>query len=157
MTTAKSIGCVVLMALWGIPGFLVASVLLDRWGRKPVMAGFILTSAVFAYVYGGATTTTELLITGSIMQFFFFGMWSALYAYTPEVFPSRARATGCGTASAMGRAGALLGPLLVPFVLQRYGAEVAFAMAAVFFLLGGVIVLVLGPETRNKVLEDVSS
>jgi putative MFS transporter len=156
MTTAKSIGYVVLMALWGIPGFLIASVLLERWGRKPVIAGFILMSAVSAYVYGGAGTTAELLITGSVMQFFFFGMWSALYAYTPEVFPNRARATGCGTASAMGRVGALIGPLLVPLVLQNYGAGAAFAMAAVFFVLGGVIVLVLGPETRNKVLEDVS-
>ena len=156
MTTAKSIGYVVLMALWGIPGFLIASVLLERWGRKPVIAGFILMSAVSAYVYGGATTTTELLITGSVMQFFFFGMWSALYAYTPEVFPNSARATGCGTASAMGRLGALIGPLLVPLVLQNYGAGAAFAMAAVFFVLGGVIVLVLGPETKNKVLEDVS-
>jgi putative MFS transporter len=156
MTTAKSIGFVVLMALWGVPGFLLASVLLERIGRKPVIAGFIFMSAAAAYVYGGASTTTELLVTGSIMQFFFFGMWSALYAYTPEVFPNRARATGCGTASAMGRLGALIGPLVVPLVLQAYGAEAAFATAAVFFLLGGVIVLVLGPETKNKVLEDVS-
>jgi putative MFS transporter len=156
MTTAKSIGYVVLMALWGIPGFLIASVLLERWGRKPVIAGFILMSAVSAYVYGGASTTTELLVTGSVMQFFFFGMWSALYAYTPEVFPNNARATGCGSSSAMGRVGALIGPLLVPLVLQNYGAGAAFAMAAAFFVLGGVIVLVLGPETKDKVLEDVS-
>jgi putative MFS transporter len=156
MTTATSIAYVVLMALWGVPGFLIASVLLERLGRKPVIAGFILMSAAAAYVYGGATTTAELLITGSVMQFFFFGMWSALYAYTPEVFPNRARATGCGTASAMGRLGALVGPLLVPLLLQNYGAGAAFAMAAAFFLLGGIIVLVFGPETRKKVLEDVS-
>lgn len=156
MTVAQSIGYVVLMALWGIPGFLVASALLERIGRKPVIAGTILASAVAAYVYGGATTTIELLVAGSVMQFFFFGMWSALYAYTPEVFPNRARATGCGTSSAMGRVGALVGPLLIPLVLQNYGAGAAFATAAVFFLLGGVIVLAFGPETKNKVLEDIS-
>lgn len=156
MTTAKSIGYVVLMALWGIPGFLLSSVLLERVGRKPVIAGFILLSAAAAYVYGGASSETELLVTGSIMQFFFFGMWSALYAYTPEVFPNRARATGCGTSSALGRVGALIGPLVVPVVLQAYGAKAAFLVAAVFFVLGGLIVLVLGPETKNKVLEDVS-
>src|SRR5690606_30592383 len=156
MTVAQSIGYVVLMALWGIPGFLVASALLERIGRKPVIAGTILASAVAAYVYGGATTTIELLVAGSVMQFFFFGMWSALYAYTPEVFPNRARATGCGTSSAMGRVGALVGPLLIPLVLQNYGAGAAFATAAVSFLLGGVIVLAFGPETKNKVLEDIS-
>ena len=30
------------------------------------------------------------------MQFFLFGMWSVLYAYTPELYPTRARATGAG-------------------------------------------------------------
>ena len=156
MTTSKSIGFVVLMALWGIPGFLVVSVLLERIGRKPVIAGVILMSAAASYLYGGASSATELLIMGSIMQFFFFGMWSALYAYTPEVFPNRARATGCGTSSAIGRIGALVGPLIIPVVLQAYGAGIAFTVAAAFFVLGGIIVLVLGPETKNRVLEDVS-
>lgn len=156
MTTAHSIEYVLLMTLWGIPGFLVASFLLERIGRKRAIAGFILASAVAAYVYGGASSTTELLITGSIMQFFFFGMWSTLYAYTPEVFSNRARATGCGTSSAIGRVGALLGPLMIPVVLQRFGADAAFLVAAVFLGLGGSIVLILGPETRNQVLEEVS-
>lgn len=155
MSIANSIEYVVLMALWGIPGFLLASWLLDKIGRKPVISGFIFISAIAAYVYSGATSPAEVLITGSIMQFFFFGMWSALYAYTPEVFPSRARATGCGTSSAFGRAGAMIGPLILPLVMNAAGVGTAFIVVGCFFVLGGVLVLVLGPETRNKVLEEV--
>jgi hypothetical protein len=46
---------------------------------------------------------SKLFIAGWIMQFFMFGMWSCLYAYTPELYPTRARSTGAGFASAAGR------------------------------------------------------
>lgn len=154
---AESIRFVVLMALWGIPGFLTSSYLLEKIGRKPTLTGFVVLSAVFAYFYGQASSTTELIVLGSFMQFFFFGMWSALYAYTPEVFPTRARSTGAGTASGMGRLGALIGPALVPVVLATYGEGSAFVMAAGSFVLGALVVLILGPETKNRVLEEVSS
>ena len=51
------------------------------------------------------------------MQFFLFGMWSALYAYTPELYPTRIRATGTGFASAVGRIGSLIGPYVIGIIL----------------------------------------
>lgn len=157
MTVAKSIGFVLLTALWGIPGFLTASRLLERLGRKPVIVGFVLLSAVSAYIYGQQDASTGLIVAGSVMQFCFFGMWSALYAYTPEVFATRFRATGCGTASAWGRVGAIIGPLVVPAVLTSWGHGAAFAVAAAFMAVGAVTVAVLGPETKDKKLEEVSA
>jgi MFS transporter, putative metabolite:H+ symporter len=153
---AASIGFVLLMALWGIPGFLSASFLLERIGRKTVLSAYVILSAVAAYFYGQAESLVWLIVFGSFMQFFFFGMWSSLYAYTPEVFPTRARATGSGTASAVGRLGALLGPALVPVVLTNYGNGAAFAMAAASFVIGALVVLIPGPETKQRVLEEVS-
>lgn len=157
MTVSKSIGFVLLTALWGIPGFLTASYLLDRIGRKPVIVGFVVLSAVAAYVYGGQTSDGGVIAAGSVMQFCFFGMWSALYAYTPEVFPTRFRATGCGTASTFGRVGAILGPLIVPLALANSGQGAAFAITGAFMVAGAIVVAVWGPETKNKVLEEVSA
>lgn len=157
MTVAGSIGFVLLTALWGIPGFLTASQLLDRIGRKPVIVGFVLISAAAAYVYGQQESSVGLFVAGSVMQFFFFGMWSALYAYTPEVFATRFRGTGCGTASSWGRIGAMLGPVIVPLVLASWGHGAAFAVAGGVMVIGALTVVVLGPETRNKKLEEVSA
>ncbi|WP_199435432.1 MFS transporter [Qaidamihabitans albus] len=156
MSIAGSIGFVLLMALWGIPGFLTASFLLEKVGRKPVVIAFVLLSAAASYVYGLQSSPAGLIAVGSVMQFVYFGMWSALYAYTPEVFATRFRATGCGTASAFGRIGALVGPLVVPFALTNWGHTAAFAVAGASMVVGAIAVAVLGPETKNKALEEVS-
>jgi MFS transporter, putative metabolite:H+ symporter len=153
-----SIGFVLLMALWGIPGFLSASFLLERIGRKTTLSAYVILSAVAAFFYGQADSLLWLIVAGSFMQFFFFGMWSALYAYTPEIFPTRARGVGAGTASSMGRLGALLGPALVPIVLATsYGNAGVFTLGAVSFVIAAAVVLALGPETNKKLLEEVST
>ena len=152
-----AIGFVVLMALWGIPGFLSASFLLERIGRKTTLSAYVILSAVAAFFYGQADSLLWLIVAGSFMQFFFFGMWSALYAYTPEIFPTRARSVGAGTASSMGRLGALLGPALVPVVLAGYGDAAVFTLGAVSFVIAAAVVLVFGPETNKRVLEEVST
>ncbi|WAL68144.1 hypothetical protein ORV05_10370 [Amycolatopsis cynarae] len=82
------------------------------------------------FAYGHAGDTASLLIAGSFLQFFFFGMWSSIYAYTPELFPTRLR-----------RLGALIGPSLVPLVLTAGGTTLVVA-----FL----------PETKHRTLEEIS-
>ncbi len=155
-TITKSIEWVLLMTLWGVPGFFSAAYLVERLGRKPAVAGYVLLSAVAAYFYGKAGTQNELIVAGAFMQFFFFGMWSVLYAYSPELFPTRARATGCGTASGWGRVGGLIGPSIIPLVISSYGVGAVFTLGAISFIIAALNVLLLGPETKGRILEEVS-
>ncbi|TXN70489.1 MFS transporter [Methylobacterium sp. WL6] len=151
-----SVGFVTLITIGGIPGFFTAALMLERIGRKPTTAIYLVCAAVAAYAYGNAVDQTWLFVTGFVMQFFMFGMWSCLYAYTPELYPTRARATGAGFASAFGRIGAILGPMIVPVLVRDYGPATAFQVGAGGFLIAAVLVLTLGVETRGKVLEAVS-
>ncbi|WP_370693907.1 MFS transporter [Methylobacterium sp. NEAU K] len=151
-----SVGFVTLITLGGIPGFATAALLLERIGRKPTTALFLVCAAAAAYLYGNAAGETWLFVSGFVMQFFMFGMWSCLYAYTPELYPTRARATGAGFASAFGRIGAILGPMIVPVLVRDYGPATAFQVGAGGFLIAAALVLTLGVETRGKVLEAVS-
>ena len=151
-----SVGFVTLITIGGIPGFFSAALLLEKIGRKPTTAGFLVLSAAAAYLYGNASGQNDLFITGFIMQFFMFGMWSCLYAYTPELYPTRARSTGAGFASAFGRIGAILGPMLVPILVEHGGAAAAFQVGAGGFLIAAILVVTLGVETRGKILESVS-
>ena len=152
----KSVYYTILISLAGIPGFLVAAWLVEAWGRKSTCMTTLLGSAVACFFYGTAATQTQLILFGLCMQFCLFGMWSVLYAYTPELYPTRIRATGSGFASAVGRLGSLLGPYIVGLVLPVAGAAGVFSLGAGAFLIAAVFVLVLGEETRGRALEAIS-
>lgn len=90
------------------------------------------------------------------MQFFLFGMWAVLYTYTPEMFPTGARASGCGLASATGRVGSLIGPTVVGLILPITGQIGAFGLGAACFALAALVIFAFGVETRGRSLEVIS-
>ena len=102
------------------------------------------------------TATEQLIVAGLFMQFFLFGMWSVLYAYTPELYPTRSRATGAGFASAIGRIGSLLGPYIVGVLLPITGQSGIFSLGAASFCIAALVVAFLGVETKGRSLEEVS-
>lgn len=152
----QSVFYTVAISLGGIPGFLISSYLVEALGRKPTNVIFLLGAAMGSYFYGNATTLYGLVVFGLIMQFFMLGMWSCMYAYTPELYPTRARATGAGFASAVGRVGAIVGSYLVGMILPHEGIEGVFAMGAICYAIAAAAVIVLGEETKGKSLENIS-
>jgi len=155
-SVSKSVAYTLSISLAGVPGFIAAAILIERWGRKPTCVLMLLGSAVSAYLYGHAPSLLLLIGFGLAMQFFLFGMWSVLYAYTPELYPTRARATGAGCASAVGRLGSLLGPALIGVILPSLGQGGVFAVGAGSFVIAALAVLTLGIETRGRRLEALS-
>ncbi|SCX65118.1 MFS transporter, putative metabolite:H+ symporter [Pseudomonas sp. NFACC32-1] len=156
----QSVYYTVLISLGGIPGFLMAAWLVERWGRKPVCVMTLLGGGVMAFLYGQSAVfggNVGLLIgTGLLMQFFLFGMWAVLYTYTPELYPTSARATGSGFASAVGRIGSLLGPLVTGLVFPITGQGGVFALGALCFAVAAGVVWLFGMETRGRTLEELS-
>jgi len=156
-SVVNSIGFITLITFGGIPGFYTAAVLLERIGRKVTTAAFLFLSAIAAYIYGHSETTATLFVSGFVMQFFMFGMWSCLYAYTPELYPTRARSLGAGMASAFGRVGAISGPIVVGYIIGPIGHAGVFTLGAASFAAAALIVLIIGIETRGRTVEEICS
>lgn len=156
----KSVFYTIIISTAGIPGFFFAAWLLEAWGRKKASILMLLGSALTAYIYGQCAALKlpigAVVAAGLAMQFFFFGMWCVIYAYTPELYPTRARATGAGMASSIGRLGSIIGPYAIGVALPVIGQGGVFAMGAVCFLISAVTIAVLGQETRGISLEEVS-
>jgi putative MFS transporter len=152
----KSVFYTIMISLAGIPGFLFSAWLVESWGRKGTLALNLFGGAIACYFYGGASDQTQLIVFGLCMQFFLFGMWSALYAYTPELYPTAVRATGTGFASAVGRIGSLLGPTIIGMILPAAGQGGVFALGAGAFVIAALSVLILGEETKGRMLEHIS-
>lgn len=157
---SQSVLYTVYISIGGIPGFLWAAFAVERWGRKPACVTTLVGGACMAFLYGKVAGSNPdamtLLISGGMMQFFMFGMWAVLYTYTPELYPTRARASGCGMASTVGRIGSLLGPMLVGLVLPIAGQAGVFCLGALCFLAAAMIVYRFGIETRGKALETIA-
>ncbi|MGY3697259.1 putative MFS transporter [Bradyrhizobium sp. USDA 3240] len=152
----KSVFYTIMISLAGIPGFLVSAWLVESWGRKATLVMNLLCGAIACHFYGSAADQTQLILAGLCMQFFLFGMWSALYAYTPELYPTHVRATGTGFASAVGRIGSLIGPYVIGVILPAAGQSGVFALGAGAFVVAALAVLLLGEETRGRTLESIS-
>ena len=142
-----------IITLAQLPGYAVAAVLIERWGRRPTLVTFLAGSALAAAGFGLASAVATVLAAGIALSFFNLGAWGALYAVTPEVYPTALRATGAGSATAFGRIAAIVAPLVVLPIRGVAGSLGLFAIFAVAFVLAMVAALFL-PEWRGRELQD---
>lgn len=149
----KSFQYVLIMTLAQLPGYFTAAWLIERYGRKFVLATYLTGTALAAYFFGAADTVSQLLIAGILLSFFNLGAWGALYAYTPEQYPTAIRATGAGMAASVGRIGGILGPLMVGYLVASGGSiSLIFGLFCASIMVAVVAVLVLGRETKQTAL-----
>ena len=152
-TLVKSFEYTLIITLAQLPGYAVSAILIERWGRRPTLATFLAGSALSAVAFGLADSVPTVLAAGMALSFFNLGAWGALYAVTPEVYPTDLRATGAGSAAAFGRLASIIAPLLVPLLSSSTGLTGLFTVFAVAFAVAAVAALGL-PEWRGRALED---
>ena len=149
----RSFEYTLVITLAQLPGYAVAAVLVERWGRRATLSTFLVGSAVAAALFGVAGGTAGVLGAGMALSFFNLGAWGALYAVTPELYPTPLRGTGSGSAAAFGRIASILAPLAVPPLRVAGGNAAVFTVFAVAFVLAAAAALTL-PERRGRVLEE---
>src|SRR5215213_2855537 len=154
-TLVKSFGFTLLITLAQLPGYAVSAFLIEKWGRRPTLAVFLVGSAAGAGMFAAADGDTAVLLTGMVLSFFNLGAWGALYAVTPEAYPTALRARGAGAAAGFGRFASIAAPLCVPPLLDAGGSGLVFGVFAAFFVVGALATSGL-PERRGKALEDVA-
>lgn len=152
-TLVKSFEFTLIITLAQLPGYALSAILIERWGRRPTLALFLAGSALSAVAFGLAGSVPAVLATGMALSFCNLGAWGALYAVTPEVYPTQLRATGAGSAAAFGRLASIIAPLLVPLLSTTTGLTGLFAIFALAFAIAAVAALAL-PELRGRALED---
>lgn len=157
-TLTKSFQYVMTMTLAQIPGYFSAAYLVDKIGRKPTLALYLTGTAISAYFFGQSTDVQTILVMGSLMSFFNLGAWGIVYTYTPELYPTHARATGSGWAAGFGRIGGILAPIIVGVMIGSYrlSSQSVFLMFAAVLILTALNVVVLGEETKGKPMDETT-
>lgn len=134
----RSFAFTLIITLAQLPGYAVAAWLIEVWGRKLTLSVFLVGSAASAIMFGTVHSEPAIIASGMALSFFNLGAWGALYAVTPEIYPTSLRATGAGWAAGVGRIASIIAPLLVPVLLLAGGAGLTFTVFAVFFIVAAV-------------------
>ncbi|PZR52257.1 MFS transporter [Xylanimonas oleitrophica] len=151
----RSFGYTLVITLAQLPGYAVAAWLIEVWGRRAVLVTFLAGSALSAVGFGLASSVPAILTAGIALSFFNLGAWGALYAVTPESYPTSVRATGSGSATAFGRLASILAPLLVLPLREVIGTAGVFAVFAAAFVLAMVGSAMLVELKGRRLEEDV--
>lgn len=151
-TVVRSFEYTLYITLAQLPGYLLAAYLIERWGRRSTLSAFLIGSAVSAFFFGTASGQLSVLLAGMALSFFNLGAWGALYAVSPEIYPTAIRGRGAGSAAAFGRLASIIAPLSVPFLLNRGGQPLVFTVFGAAFVLAAAAAMLL-PELKDTALE----
>ena len=141
----------------GLCGTLVCALSIDYFGRRPwfALAFAGAAAALCALWFIGADAPQRVLVFVSIAFFFSSVLSIGVYLYTPELYPTRARAMGVGTATAWLRLASMIGPTVVGMMIGG-GLENVFLAFGLIAAIAAMVTFVFAVETKGRVLEDVS-
>jgi MFS family permease len=137
----------------------------DTLGRKPMVTGTYLISAILTailgvFLLGGGLTTVSFM--AFIIAIFFFASAGASSAYltVSEIFPMETRALSIAFFYAVGTAaGGIVGPILFGHLIAS-GSEnqvaTGFFIGAVVMSIGAIAEFLFGVRAEQKQLEDVA-
>ncbi|WP_064106788.1 MFS transporter [Pseudomonas fluorescens] len=154
----KSLQWNTIMSFGGPVGGLIALLLVDRVGRKPILVCAAICAAVLAAVYVSLTDEATLIGVGFLLI-------SSIYTvvvvgqaiYLSELFPTRLRMRGTGTCSAVARLVATMIPFAIPAIFAAGGIRLVIGIVGAVLLAFALIIAFVGKETRKQPLEHISS
>lgn len=140
-----------------ILGLIVCLFVIESLGRRFValscMTILIVSSLV---IYAGMGVTWLVLIAfGVAIAVVNGGTSIAYYAWAPELFPTATRGRAVGIANMVGKAGSVVGTLLLPTLYESVDSLI-FVFIAVAALINMVVVFLIAPETKGRSLDDLA-
>lgn len=148
-----------LINLFFFLGNVIALLFVDRLGRRPVLIGGFLVSALgLAYLAINPEASLGLVAAAFAVYAIFNGGPSILeWIYPNELFPTEIRATAVGVCTGISRIGAAIGTFGTPWALTHLGISGTMWIATGIALIGAVVSLFMAPETRGKALHEAAA
>ncbi len=150
----KSLGFSTIMTLGGPVGGFIALYLSDRIGRKKLLVGSALLTALVGCFYPYAGNGLLITLVGFILVTVLYVNSTTAYSmFVPELFPTDVRLRGVGTCHTIGRIAGASAPLMVVPLYSAYGVAGVIALMVGFLLAQALVVWTLGIEPRFQSLE----
>ena len=139
-----------IIAVLGVPGALLGGLLVEmpKFGRKGTLALSTAATGVFLFASTTATTSNALLGWNCAFNFCSNTMYAVLYAYTPEIFPTKDRGTGNSLTAMANRVFGIMAPIVAMYANLKTAAPVY--VSGSLFIAAGLLTLLLPFEPKGK-------
>ncbi|XP_050218440.1 organic cation/carnitine transporter 7-like [Mercurialis annua] len=145
---------VFITSLAELPGILLCAIIVDRMGRKLSLIFLLVVASFFLFplVSHQAVISTTTFLFGARMCAI--GSFTVACIYCPELYPTSVRTTGTGVASAVGRIGGMICPLVAVGLVSGCHVEEAIILFEAVIAVSIVCVVFFPFETKGCELSD---
>jgi MFS transporter, putative metabolite:H+ symporter len=157
LSVEKALFYVALTTVGAPLGCFLASLVTDRFERKWLLVAFGTAIAISGLFYGLTFNPVFIVVFGFLVNFFERTYTALAYAYSPEVFDTRARSLGTAVSYGLGRLSNAVGPLIIAFLYNGSGYQSVFYFIAGTWLFGAIVLALFGPNTRQARLEQTKT
>jgi AAHS family benzoate transporter-like MFS transporter len=137
---SAGLSLLLVLNLGAVAGLIIAGILADRHGTKPiVLLWFGLSAACLALLSVKVDNAVLLNALVFVTGVFVFSSQVLVYAWVSQLFPARLRATALGFAAGVGRVGAIAGPAVTGGLVA---AGIAYPWGFYLFAAAGALAVV---------------
>jgi putative MFS transporter len=152
LSTPEGDTFIALSAVMMVPGYVSASWLTRRAGRKKIMMVFVTCAAFCGFLFARSSTLTELYLWNFGLFFFNQGAWGVWDTWMGELYPTDVRGVGYSVGLTVQRVANALAPVAVGAMLARNTSFTLTVSSIAAFLVCTVILCMFLPETEGTVL-----
>lgn len=158
LSVTEALAYTLVTQMVGLIGTLTCALLMDHFKRRLWFSGaFVGAAAFFLAVFAARLDSAGAILITSSAAFFFISLISiGVYLYTPEIYPTRARAIGIASSACVARTASFIGPNVVGALMAASGLGSVFLTFGLVAICGAAIAGLFAHETRFRVLEEIS-
>jgi len=138
-------------ALFMFPGYIAASFLTGRFGRKKVMTVFVFLSTIAGFGFAYSQTVTQLYVWNFMLSFFSLGAWGIWNTWLGEIYATRTRGQGVAWGVMTQRVANSIAPIAIGAVLAGGSFLQTVSFISIFLAITFVAALFL-KETEGEIL-----
>ena len=154
----NSLMFMLVMNVGAVIGIVGGGILADRYHLKPVLMVLGMMGAIVMSLMGFQSNQFILYILVFLAGAASIGSQMLLYSYVAQYYPLAVRSTGIGWSSAIGRMGAIIGPILIGSLLgMNLPAHFNFMAVGLPVLITAIAVALIMNEDEADKIKSASS
>lgn len=151
LSAPAGLGFMALSALFMFPGYISASYLTGKFGRKKVMLAYVLISTLAGFGFAYSQTLTQMYVWNFTLSFFSLGAWGVWNTWLGEIYDTQNRGAGTAWGVMAQRVANSIAPIAIGAILVTSSFVQTVAFISLFLAITFVAAIFL-PEMEGKAL-----